>query len=63
LEHEPLIIGVVLRFSLRSPWQVKQSPSILGMDRQLREVWEDMDGDLGALLRQFCDIPRVLDAM
>jgi hypothetical protein len=63
LEHEPLIIGVVLRFSLCSPWQVKQSPSILGMDRQLREMWEDPDGDLGALLRKFCDIPRVLDAM
>ena len=62
-EHEPLIIGVVLRFACCSPWQVKRSQEILGMDRQLRELWKDPHGDERAFLFELCQLPRVLEAL
>lgn len=62
-EHEPLIIGAILRFSLKSPWQVKQSPCILGLVRELQALWESADGDPGPLLCKFCQLPRLLDGV
>jgi hypothetical protein len=63
LEHEPLIIGVVLRFSFCSPWQVKQHPRILEVERELRTVWKSEDGDPRSLLFELCQLPGVLNGV
>lgn len=39
--HEPLMIGVFLPFSNRKPWQLKNSPEILEVERNLRGVWKN----------------------
>lgn len=62
-ECEPLIIGIVLRFSISSPWQVRESTLLLDMDRQLRQLWMSEDGDERPILRQLCQSPRVLDRL
>jgi hypothetical protein len=62
-EFEPLIVGVVLRFSFSSPWQVRKSDLLLGMDRELRELWQSAGGDERPLLRQLCQSPGVLDRL
>lgn len=62
-EHEPLIVGLTLRFSHSRPWQVKQSDRILGMDRELRAMWKDPGHDDRDFLRQLCSLPRVLDTV
>ncbi len=43
-EHEPLIVGLTLRFSPFRPWQVKQAGGVLDLERKLREVWMSEDG-------------------
>jgi hypothetical protein len=52
-----------LSFSIKSPWQVKGSHLILGMDRQLWEMWSRENRDQWALLRQICQLPGVLDKL
>lgn len=62
-EHEPLVVGLILRFSNCSPWQVKQSPLLLGVARQLQEMWEGEDRHQWPLLRQLCKLPGLLEGM
>lgn len=57
-EHEPLIVGLTLRFSSSSPWQVKRTGCVLELERLLREVWKSEDRDERSLLQQFCNTPR-----
>jgi hypothetical protein len=58
--HEPLLIGLTLRFSSFYPWQLRQSDSLLDMARQLREVWKDPSTDERVILRQLCALPGLL---
>ncbi len=62
-EHEPLIVGLTLRFSSCSPWQVKRGADLLELDRALREVWKIQAGDERSILRQFCLSPERMDAL
>jgi len=63
LEHEPLIIGLTLRFLLSSPWQTRRSDGILEVERQLRQVWETQGGDEGHILCEFCLTPSRMGPM
>jgi hypothetical protein len=62
-EHEPLIIGLTLRFALCSPWQVKRGTGILELEGSLREVWKTKDGHERTLLREFCLRPQRMEGM
>lgn len=62
-EHEPLVIGLTLRFSSVSPWQARFDPCILDLEGQLRRVWADPVGSERALLQQFCDTPRRMEGL
>ncbi len=62
-QHEPLIIGLTLRFSLCSPWQVKRAGGILELERSLREVWKTKDSNERVVLRKFCNNPRRLEGL
>jgi len=61
--HEPLILGLTLRFFQHSPWQLRNTPEVLAVGREVRRLWCALEGHVGALLRQFCQRPAVLDGM
>mmetsp|Transcript_21443 Transcript_21443/g.30696 ORF Transcript_21443/g.30696 Transcript_21443/m.30696 type:complete len:502 (+) Transcript_21443:2685-4190(+) len=50
---EPLLIGVLLPFSSSPPWQLRGSAQILELEKQLRKMWTNADGDERSLLRKF----------
>jgi hypothetical protein len=52
--HEPLLIGLILPFSLSPPWQLRGSERLLALERSLRQVWQDPSADERPLLRQLC---------
>jgi hypothetical protein len=62
-EHEPLLIGLTLRFVARAPWQLRQSPTILALGGALQGVWEEEGGDERVVLRQLSRLPDTLDAL
>ena len=61
--HEPLILGIVLRFSLQSPWQAKQSPLLLELDRSLQGMRKSEVRNEWSILCQLCQLPGVLDSL
>jgi hypothetical protein len=63
LEHEPLIVGLMLRFSLSSPWQIKYTDGILEVGGQLRRLWKEEEGSERAVLREFCQRPGRLEGL
>jgi hypothetical protein len=58
LEHEPLILGLTLRFCSHSPWQVKQSSEFLALAGSLQGLWAGPEGPERHLLRQLCNAPE-----
>lgn len=61
--HEPLVIGLTLRFSSCPPWQLRRSSSLLELERALRQMWRTQDQDERGILRQLCHLPAVLEAL
>jgi len=61
--HEPLILGLTLRFFSHPPWTLRNSPKVLAMGRQVRGMWGVSEGHGGPLLRQLCQLPALLDSM
>lgn len=51
--HEPLLIGVLFPFLRSKPWQLRGSPKMFAMGRQLRGVPEGQEVDRRNLLRKF----------
>jgi hypothetical protein len=62
-QHEPLILGLTLRFSACPPWQLRNSPSILDLGRQVQELWVNVPGDERGLLRQLCHLPVTMEGL
>jgi hypothetical protein len=62
-EHEPLLIGLTLCFAACPPWQLRQSPSILALGRELQEVWQAEGGDERSLLRKLSELPGPLESL
>ena len=61
--HEPLFVGICLPFIRVAPWKLGGTPKLLALERNLRRVFGEGDGDAGPLLRQLLSLPRRLDAM
>lgn len=62
-EHEPLIMGLTLCFSVSSPWQTKFTTGVLELERSLSQVWSSSDEPERDLLCKFCDSPRRLGSL
>ena len=62
-EHEPLIFGLTLRFSVSSPWQTKFTAGVLDLERALPAVWASTNKHERYLLREFCLTPGRMDSM
>ena len=50
--YEPLMFGILLPFRKHPPWQIRQSEYVLGVERELREVWKKGRGDERTVLRK-----------
>ena len=61
--HEPLFVGIFLPFIHHRPWQLKQSPKLLGMERKLQGMWKSGEGDPKDILCKLRLLPGKLDAM
>ena len=51
--HEPLLIGLLFPFLRHKPWQLRGTPKMYAMDRQLRSLFETENLDSRNLLREF----------
>ena len=60
---EPLLIGVVFPFLSFSPWQLKGTPKLLALGRQLSRVWKVEQMDKGNILREFCALRERMESM
>ncbi|KAL7580274.1 hypothetical protein ACA910_013007 [Epithemia clementina (nom. ined.)] len=61
--YEPLIVGLVFPFIRSKPWQLRGTPKMFGMARQLRQMWEENELAARNLLREFCVLCWKLGAM
>jgi hypothetical protein len=62
-EHEPLLVGLTLRFSVFSPWQTKFTTGVLDLERALSTVWASLGEHERDLLREFRLTPGRMDGM
>ena len=51
--HEPLLIGLLFPFLRHSPWQLRGTPKMHALGRELRSLLQDKDVDARDLLRKF----------
>ena len=51
--HEPLLIGILFPFIRVKPWQLRGSPKMYAVGRQLRHVFKEEAMDASNLLREF----------
>jgi hypothetical protein len=61
--HEPVIIGLTLRFIHHSPWQLRNTGKVLDMGREVSRLWKGAQVDAGPVLRKLCILPDVLDPL
>jgi len=61
--HEPLLLGLILRFSSCPPWQLRQTPPILALGREVQALWHNKVGDGRRLLRKLCHLPTSLEGL
>ena len=52
--HEPLIIGLCFPFIRFPPWQIRNSPALLGVERLLRSVWGNREHRATQILKSTC---------
>jgi hypothetical protein len=60
---EPLVVGLILPFTLSAPWQLRGTPKVLSMARQMRAVFYEEELASRNLLRKFLLECRRLPSM
>jgi hypothetical protein len=61
--HEPLILGLTLRFISSFPWELKHDSRLLDLGREVSRVWRLPNGNAGHLLCQLLQLPDALDPL
>ena len=61
--HEPLVLGLTLRFLSVCPWILREHCCLLDLERSLRTMWTSVSGDEQPVLRELCALPLALDAL
>jgi hypothetical protein len=62
-QHEPLMVGIYFPFLRTEPWQLKDTPKILGMAGHLQRLLKDDQSAAGPFLRQLWSFTRKLPGM
>jgi hypothetical protein len=52
--HEPILVGLILPFSLSPPWQLRGSKCVLALVRELHQMWQDPFADERIVLHKLC---------
>jgi hypothetical protein len=50
--HEPLLIGILFPFLSVKPWQIKGSPKMFAVGREMRKVLQESEVESGRVLRK-----------
>ena len=50
--HEPLLIGLIFPFTRANPWQLRGTPNLLSVGRELRNLQENKEMDRRDILRE-----------
>jgi hypothetical protein len=61
--HEPLFIGISLPFSRHKPWSLRGTPLLVEMERQLRQVFSEGEGDGRDILCELLRIPGRISSL
>jgi hypothetical protein len=61
--HEPLLIALTLRFATVFPWQLRQSPPILALGREVQDLWRNSSQHDRPILCQLCRLPATLERL
>lgn len=61
--HEPLIVGLTLRFISCPPWELRCHSALLAMGREVQRLWVAPGSDVRPLLRQLLQLPGLLEGM
>ena len=61
--YEPLTLAFVFPFVPHSPWQLRGSPHLLEVGRELSALWRDNDSGEGPILRKFWRLQRNISCM
>jgi hypothetical protein len=61
--HESLILAFILPFSSTSPWQLRQTESVLALGRRLHGLWQMEESDDRPVLRELCTLLSLLGTL
>jgi hypothetical protein len=61
--HEPLLLGLTLRFISCPPWTLHRHSTLLDLVCELRSLWPQSCRDERHILRQLCNTPATLERM
>ena len=62
-QHEPLVVGIVFPFIPHRPWQLRNTPKMVAVERKLRALWKEDHTRAWRLLQQLFEFSRSLDSM
>jgi hypothetical protein len=61
--HEPLLLGLTLPLLPFPPWQLRQTPRVLELGREVRRLWHLPGQDGGHILRELCQLAPSLASL
>ena len=60
---EPCVVGLIFPFLSVAPWQLRGSPKMYAVGRELRKVWKDEKLDARNILRKLCVLAKRLHSV
>jgi hypothetical protein len=60
---ERCIVGLIFPFLSVAPWQLRGSPKVYAVGRQLHKVWKDEALDAGNIMRELCVLSKRLQSV
>jgi hypothetical protein len=61
--HEPLTLAFIFPFIRQKPWQLRGSPQLLALGRQLSGVWTGDEGREGPILRKLWNFQKWIESL
>jgi len=61
--HEPLILGLTLRFVSFAPWELRNHHALLDLGREVRRLWDLPNADVGFVLRKLLQLSGDLESL
>jgi hypothetical protein len=62
-QYKPLVVGIVFPFLLHRPWQLRNTPKLLGVARKLCMLWKEDTASARDFLCKLCQFTWTLDTL